>query len=283
MVKPRLLPIGLMAAAMLAIGLDARLPLPAPGRSGGATLALSPAIAARLTAGYRNMVAAISWMRLLDYYGGTHPAHRDYAYIAKDLETLVAMNPRLASAYYMGGVAVPWATGNTRLSRRLLTRAMRVFPDDWQWPYYMGFNSYWFDHDRITAARYLTQAARIPGAPPIVAALALRMQVAGHDLDAALAVIDQLLGRKQDAAMRATLETQRQAILTEQVLRHLDAQLARLPAGGGGPLARLGRYHVPVPPRLPDGGHVIVNAQGRLVSSASGKRYQLFTRPGQRP
>lgn len=275
----RLLPVWILAAAMLAVGLDARLPQ-RPGMQSGATLALAPAIAARLTGGYRNMVAAISWMRLLDYYGGTGHARRDYAYIAKDLETIVAMNPRFKPAYYMGGVAVPWATGNTRLSRRLLTRAMRQFPEDWQWPYYMGFNCYWFDHDRITAARYLTQAAQKPGAPPIVAALALRMQVAGHDLDTALAVIDQLLGRKQDAAMRATLMAQRKAILTEKVLRRLDAALARLPAGGGGPLTRLVRHHVPIPTRLPDGGHVTVDAKGQLVSSASGKRYRLYTRPG---
>ena len=277
----RLLPVWLLAAAVLAIGLDARLPAQPTARS-GVTLALPPAIAARLTAGYRNMVAVVSWVRLLDYYGGTAPARRDYAYIARDLETIVAMNPRAEAAYYMGGVAVPWATGNTRLSRRLLTQAMRVFPDDWQWPYYMGFNCYWFDHDRITAARYLTRAAQIPGAPPIVTSLALRMQVAGHDLETALAVIDQLLHRKQDAAMRTTLEAQRKAILTEEVLRHLDAALARLPAGGEGPLTRLARYHIPIPARLPDGGHVAVNAQGQLVSSASGKRYRLFTRPGHR-
>lgn len=275
----RLLPVWLLAAAIAAVGLNARLPVLPTARS-EATLALPPAIAARLTAGYRNMVAVISWVRLLDYYGGTESARRNYAFIARDLETIVAMNPRFESAYYMGGVAVPWATGNTHLSRRLLARAMRVFPDDWQWPYYMGFNCYWFDHDRAQAARYLTRAAQIPGAPPIVASLALRMQVTGHNLDTALAVIDQLLHRKQDAAMRATLETQRKAILTEQVLRRLDAVLARLPADGQGPLARLARYHVPVPARLPDGGHVTVNTQGRLVSSASGKRYQLYTRPG---
>ena len=281
MVKPRLLPVWMLVAASMAIGLNARLPAHSAVRS-GVTLALPPAIAARLTAGYRNMVAVISWVRLLDYYGGTAPAQRNNAYVARDLETIVAMNPHAEAAYYMGGVAVPWATGNTRLSRRLLTQAMRVFPDDWQWPYYMGFNCYWFDHDRIAAARYLTRAAQIPGAPSIVTSLALRMQVAGHDLETALVVIDQLLHRKQDAAMRTTLMAQRKAILTEEVLRHLDAELARLPAGGEGPLARLTRYHIPIPARLPDGGHVTVNAQGQLVSSASGKRYRLFTRPGHR-
>jgi hypothetical protein len=264
--------------AAIAVVFDATMPIRLVHKS-EIQMAVPPAVAARLTGGYRNMMSVFSWIRLISYYGGTDPDKRNYHYIAKDLETIVAMNPHARQAYYMGGVAMPWSTKSTVLARKLLTQAMRVFPDDWQWPYFLGFDLYWFDHDKAAAAHYLTLAAAKEGAPPIVTSLALRMQVTGHDLDTALAVIDQLMRRKQDASMLKTLEAQRKDILTEKVLRHFDAVLTTLPPAptGENRLQHLRQYHVPIPAKLPDGGHMMVNARGQLVSSASGRRYQVFT------
>jgi hypothetical protein len=267
--------------ASAAVAFDATMPI-RPVHKTEIQMAVPPAVAARLTGGYRNMMAVISWIRLISYYGGTDANKRDYHYIAKDLETIVAMNPRFKQAYYMAGIAMPWATNSTILARKLLPRAMRIFPDEWRWPYYLGFDIYFFDHDKVEAARYLTMAATKKEVPPIVApmlaSLALRMQAAGHDLDTALAVINQLMRRKQDASLLQTLDRQRKAILTEKVLRHFDGILAELPPASAGEnrLQRLRQYHIPIPAKLPDGGHMIVNARGQLVSSVSGRRYQVF-------
>lgn len=267
--------------ASVTVALNARIPIRL-GHKAEIEMAIPPSVAARLAGGYRNMVAVFSWIRLISYYGGTKQRERDYIYIAKDLETIVAMNPRAEQAYYMAGVAMPWATHSTILARKLLPRAMQVFPNDWQWPYYLGFDIYFFDHDKAEAARYLTMAASKKGVPPILApflaSLAIRMQASGHDLDTALAVIDQLMRRKQDASMLKTLETQRDALLTEKVLRHFDAILTKLPPASVGEnrLQHLKQYHIPIPSKLPDGGQMTVNARGQLVSSVSGRRYQVY-------
>jgi len=227
--------------------------------------------------GYNNLLAEVLWIRTLSWFG-EHVHDADYSYLSHLLAAVTQLNPRAEHAYYMAGAVLPWNTGNTELSRPLLEKAMRTFPDDWRWPYYRGFNVYWFEHDHAEAGRLLSRAAALPGAPPLVVRLALRMQASAGDLDTAQLFVQQLLMQKQDAHIRAQLEQLRSTIETEQVLRSLDQRLALLPGRfhDARVLQQLREAGVTWPEKLPDGGHIIVSDKGELVSSAAGKRFRVF-------
>jgi len=230
--------------------------------------------------GYRNLWAEILWIRTLSWFGG-HVRDADYDYLGELLQAIVRLNPRAEQAYYMAGAVLPWNTGSTRLSRPLLEQAMQHFPDDWRWPYYRGFNAYWFDHDNNEAGRLLARAASLPGSPPQVANLALRMQATAGQLNTALLFVQQLLQEKQDSHIRGHLEHLRAVIQTEQILRGLDARLAALPRryNDARDLQRLREAGLRLPAVLPDGGHIEILPDGEPVSSASGKRFRVFVSP----
>lgn len=233
--------------------------------------------------GYNNLLAEALWIRTLSWFGG-HVHDADYSYLGSLLAAITQLNPRARHAYYMAGAVLPWNTGNTEISRPLLEKAMQTFPDDWHWPYYRGFNTYWFEHDHAQAGRLLSRAAALPGAPPLVMRLALRMQASAGELDTALLFVQQLMREKQDGHIRVQLRQLAASLRTEQVLRALDARLASLPRRfhDARDLQQLRDAGVVLPQVLPDGGHIIVSDKGELVSSASGKRFRVFVSPRRR-
>lgn len=230
--------------------------------------------------GYQNLWSVILWMQTVSYYGG-HLHDADFDYLAQLLDRVTQLNPLAEHAYFMAAVILPWHTGRIDDASKLLKRAMKVMPDRWEWPYYQGFNYFWFAGDVKRATAMLERAARMDGAPPIIASLALRLRSQAEGLDAALLYLDQLLRQKQDSHMQAMLREQRQRILTEKVLRRIEDQLRRLPErhNDASDLRRLRQRGLAWPDPLPDGGHVVVAADGHLFSSANPQRYRVYESP----
>ena len=87
-----------------------------------------------------------------------------------------------------------------------------------------------------------------------------------------------MLNNKKDPGIEKQLEYQIKAIQTEQILRQVDQLLAKTPAWQHGKrnLITLGTR---LPESLPDGGHIILNAEGVPVSSISRKRFKVFVPP----
>ncbi len=229
-----------------------------------------------LTLGYDKCLAVLYWFDVISNFGGKLADEADYSLLAEKLDTITTLNPHAGYAYYTAATALTWQLHSTRLSGPLLERGIRAMPEEWAWPYYRGFYSYFFDHDTKTAAKYLAIAAKHPNVPPILVRLAAKMRAQHAGLDTALAFLQQMLKKKQDPALRKKIEREIKRIRTEQVLRALDRIIAKIP-NWHGDIQQLQRLGVHLPNTLPDGGHVIFNAQHKPVSSVEkDKRYQLF-------
>jgi len=214
-------------------------------------------------------------------YFGAQQEHVDYKLLSQKLHAVIALNPDAEHAYYMAASILPWGTGNTKLSKSMVEQAIQHFPDDWRWPYYRGFNAYWFEHDLKTASRYLSRSASIPGAPTIVASLAAKIQAKQGGLDTALVFLERLIHEKQDPHLRNQLMAQKKALLTEKSLRIVDQWLNALPnrSHDQHDLDRLQAQGYPIGSMLPDGGYVQMNKQGDVISSVAGKRFKAFVSP----
>lgn len=229
--------------------------------------------------GYRNLVAIVRWMHVLNRYGGWIEARQspDMQWLGRELDIITRWNPRSDHAYYMAALVIPWRTHDTRDSSRLLARAMRAEPRNWRWPFYRGFNAYWFDNRPDQAVRYLKRAAALPGAPPIVASLAARMEAERGSLVAALSFLQSLMENRQNEAIRQQIRERILEIRTEMALRAIERSLSR--AGiAPAPPEQLRARGIRLPEILPDGGRLVYR-NGRLVSSRTGRRFQLYRSP----
>ena len=240
----------------------------------------SPQLLEKLSLGYQNFLANILWIETIAYYGGAIEK-ADYNYMQRLLSAIIQLNPNAEHAYYLAATAIPWNTNSTQLSKPIVERAIRQFPDDWRWPYYRGFNAYWFDHDYKEAGRLFSQAALIDAAPQIVPDLALRMQAESGQLDTALSFLQHLIQDKRDSNLSKQLLKQRNILLTEQTLRHIDNWLLTLQHRFNDmrDLQQLRQNGYTIPIKLADEGEIIVNGDGTIVSSVSNKRFKVFVPP----
>jgi len=243
------------------------------------SLALSGKQPGQFTLGYENVVATIKWVETIALYGNIDK-QPSFEVIFKNINFITSLNPLSQAPYYLAAT-LPWSTKSTNESNLLLTKAIKFMPDVWYWPYYLGFNAYWFDHDRVKAGNYLSQAASLPNAPAIVMRLALRMQTGTGQFDTALMFINRQIASVSDKTVQKQLIQYRTGILTEKALYNIELLLAGLPPNqrnqqGIQKLIQNG-YHIPS--ILPDGGHIAFKKNGSLVSSKSKKRFKLFIPP----
>jgi len=238
-------------------------------------------IQSSLTLGYSNVIALIKWFQFMSYLGGTDHQKLDVLFMLQQLKEITILNPNHKPSYSIAATVLPWIMGTSKPSKALLDKAIHQFPLDWHWPFYMGFNAYWFDHDRKKSADYLTQAAALVNAPPIVMNLALRMQADTEQFDTALMFINRQIKITIDRTVQKQLIQYRTGILTEKALYNIELLLESLPPNqrnqqGIQKLIQNG-YHIPS--ILPDGGHITFKKDGSLVSSKSNKRFKLFIPP----
>jgi len=244
---------------------------------------LSPEILQGATLGFQYFWANIMWMQTIVYFG-SHLEKSDFAYLSKLLDSVTTLNPKAEHAYYLAAAALPWSMNSTQLSKPLIERAINSLPQDWRWPYYRGFNAYWFDHDLKTAGEMLNKASKLPGVHPYILNIALRIQSESGHIDTALAFLKQLIMEKQDQHIRNKLLKQYNALLTEKVIRAVETWMKSydFKIDNDESLRKAIRMGAPIPQQLPDGGKIIINSEREIVSSAVGKRFKVFTSPALR-
>jgi len=226
--------------------------------------------------GYGNIIATNKWIETIALYGDID-SQPSFQKIYKNIDIITSLNPLFQAPYYLAAT-LPWDTNSTKESNVLLTKAIKFMPDVWYWPYYLGFNAYWFDHNQIKASNYLSKAASLPSSPPIVMRLALRMQTDTGQFTTALMFIEQQIKTATDNTVQKQLIEHKIAILTEQKLYYIEHLLSQLPAHEHNQqgIQKLIQSDSHIPKILPDGGHIIVKQDGSLMSSKSKKRFKLF-------
>jgi len=245
---------------------------------------LTPKVKASLTLGYNNLVATMLWFKLInDFdYNAQSNSPLDYAYLASQLNTIVEINPNANHAYYMAATLLPWATNSTQYSAQLLDKAIQLQPNEWQWAYYRGFNSYWFDHNYQLSAHYLDLASTKPNAPKIVKNLALRMHAQAGTIDTALTFLAQLIHNETEPQTKKELLHQYTKLKTEKQIQNIEALLKKEHLTINMANFYFLKKHYKIPDTLADGGHIIQGEHGTLTSSKTTKRFKIFMPPSRK-
>lgn len=237
----------------------------------------------QLVFGYNAALATLHWFYLINTLGGYDASEKKeefYINLAKELDLITRLNPRAEHAYYMAATILPWETHSTILSQPLLDRAIKNMPNAWQWPYYKGFNAYWFGHDYQKAARYLELSARQPNAPTMIRSLAIRMHTQAGNIDTAINFLNQLLQKNNNSTTSPILLKQYKRLITEKQLRNIDNLLTLLPDNqhnqDGLKALETQSHHIP---KLLEDGGTIIFINNQPVSSIDNKRLKIFIPP----
>lgn len=127
---------------------------------------------AKLSLGFRNILADIYWMRAVVYYGGNKRAGGDrpnYDLLYPLLDLVTGLDPHFRIAYRFGAIflteSYPNGPGRPDLGMQLLQRGIER--DFGLWTYYhdIAFIYYWWLNDLPNAAKWFALAADRPGSP----------------------------------------------------------------------------------------------------------------------
>ena len=150
----------------------------------------SPEAAPIIYAGFREVAADITWVRLLVYYGTSMIGEADYRYLELFIDNVIALDPMFERAYSWAMRAVTYRHARAtqdefQKSLAYARKGMDMFPDNYEFFFEAGIlcthDIYVEDPDELRRYRelgadYIDQAARRPDAPTNLATLAAALR-----------------------------------------------------------------------------------------------------------
>jgi tetratricopeptide (TPR) repeat protein len=243
----------------------------------------SPAAVRRMALSYHSLLADVYWIRAVQHYGDTklgRTTSRTYGQLYPLLDLATSLDPFFNVAYQFGALflaeAPPGGPGRPDLALALLEKGIAAQPENWQLYQAAGFVHYWSREDYSTAAGWFQKAARLPGAPRWMDALAAVTLAEGGNRQASRLMWQEIRRSATDdwfqreATRRlGQLDALDQLDVLTQAVATFQAREARPPAdwaelarGGyirGAPVDPTG-----VPYRL-EGGRVALAPESRLL------------------
>jgi tetratricopeptide (TPR) repeat protein len=201
----------------------------------------SPAVMKRLALSYDAVVADLYWIRTIQYYGSMRLSpdpnkHYELLYPLLDLTT--SLDPQFSIAYRFGAFFLseraPGGAGRPDLAIALLRKAMAASPDQWEYPYDIGFVYYRYGQ-YPEAADWFQRASRVPGATNWLAPLAAVTLAAGGNLQASRILWQNLLNSSEQDWLRRTAEHRLQQLDAIDQIERLQALTAAYERRHGDP------------------------------------------------
>jgi hypothetical protein len=158
-----------------------------------------------LVLGWDGVLADVLWFRTISYFGARYETERTYPWLARMCDLVTDLDPRAEHVYRFAGLILPWEAHEVDEGLRLLEKGVRNLPESWMLRYYLGMTRYFFESDLAAAAEHLGVAARLPGAPPVVARLAAVMHARRSDPATTIQFLRELLANTDSAQMREVL------------------------------------------------------------------------------
>ena len=210
---------GLAAVTLLSRTIDARRTA-RPGQFSEEALYVSAPAAKRLSLAFSGLTSDWYWMRSLQYVGGkivayedTHEGRIDFGSLAalnlkllpQLLQVSTRLDPQFMAPYEYGAMILPEVDSPQAIA--LLTYGIEQNPLAWRLYHHLGY-IYWQQRDYLKASEVYAAGAKLPGAPPWMAAMGARMKGEGGSREAAREMYRHLSETTTEQAIKAMVSNQ---------------------------------------------------------------------------
>ena len=165
--------------------------------------------------GYNQVAADLLWMKTIAYFGGHLLSDREYPWLYHILTLIIDLDPRFDFPYYFGGIVLSLEADQVENANKILKRGMEVYPERWQYPFYIGFNHYYHHGDPKKALPYIERAADLPGAPDFIRSMVGTLHLKAGQKETALRFFREAYRNTNDAMIRKKIAARIEAILAQ--------------------------------------------------------------------
>ncbi len=132
--------------------------------------------------GYRELAADWVWFQAVQYYGGYAMSQHDLAYFNGLIDIVTDLDPHFTFPYIFGAVVMSQDMGDMERGVGILKKGMQQNPENWMYPFEIGFLYYVGARDSERAARYFELAGKLPGGSDTARRFAAFVKAkAGHE------------------------------------------------------------------------------------------------------
>jgi hypothetical protein len=155
-----------------------------------------------MSLGFPTLLADALWLKAISYFGGHTLTDREYPWLYHILDQVTTLDPPFRQPYIFGGVVLSVETGSPAESTALLRKGMAYYPGEWLFPFYAGFNSFYYFRDPERAAAYLQVASTLPGHPEYLPRLAASLLTRAGRVEAAIRLLETVAETTEDEGTR---------------------------------------------------------------------------------
>jgi hypothetical protein len=182
-----------------------------------------------MAVGHPLTLADVLWLRSIQYYGEHRLSDNQFPFAGHLFEMITKLDPQFAEAYIFGGLVLAAEGGDLERGLDLMRLGLARNPESWSLAFETGFVYYVAAKDDAQAARFFELARRLPGAPEYVGRFAAYARTKTGDLEAGLALWEDLLSTTEHPATRVLAE-RKVAEIRKEIAR--GGTSARRPSAG---------------------------------------------------
>lgn len=195
-------------------------------------------------------------------------SHKEF--IVSSTHVITDLDPRFWDPYLFAGMTLTWDYKDFPSANYFFSKAMHYAPEDWQPPYFIGFNCFYFMNDIACGTEYISLAARKKQAPAYLPHLASRLAMFGDSYQPVLVMLKQLIVDTPPGEFQAQLRKRLTAIET---LAATDSAIEKYKALHQGSLptsiaALVTAGLLPSLPKDPFGGEIYISKTGRALTTS---------------
>lgn len=223
---------------------------------------------------FDGLAADVMFLKATTFYGERvykrmRLAAPEWDRLIEALTAATDLDPVFLDPYHFGEMVLTWDAGRVADANRLLEKAQQYRTVDWVIPYYLGFNHFYFLHDKSKGSEYLMQASRLPESHKFLGLLASRLSTEAGRAEAAVVFLQELAAATPDPQLRRQLEQRLGAIKAVAVIeRAVGIYRERY----GGPPQRLEQLTeariLKALPKDPYGGQFFLDQEGRVQTTS---------------
>ncbi|MFH1363186.1 MAG: hypothetical protein ABIH45_03090, partial [Candidatus Omnitrophota bacterium] len=126
-------------------------------------------------------------------------------YILSNLRLAVELDPRLTSAYIIGGIVAPRGKDEIPQGIQFLKEGMARNPQEWRIPFWVAFNYFQLE-DYLKAGQYYKTASLLPAAPRYLKSLTAWSYYQGGKSDLGALFLEGMLDSVNDPGALKSME-----------------------------------------------------------------------------
>ncbi len=201
-------------------------------------LTFPPVVVKLLALEFRSIAADYLFSRASQFMGGKmekrEPVNKgDMVWLYSNLYVISELDPYFEDTYYMGNAFLTWEVGMFNEANKLLQRATDARTWDWQFPFFLGFNKFYFLNDSKGGADSLMIAAKRPGAHPFLPTLAARLYSRAGRTETAIGFLITFWENEKDPRNKKSIELRidalKRILFLENAVAKYKKKMRRLP------------------------------------------------------